>query len=61
LFVTLREEHSLRVFVNGVLKRIVGPQRDEMAGGWRILHNEKLHYFYSSPKIIKMIKSRRMR
>jgi hypothetical protein len=38
-----------------------GPKRDEVAGGWRKLHNEELHNFYSSPSIIRMIKSRRMR
>jgi hypothetical protein len=58
---TLREEHILRVFVNGVLRRIFEPKRNEMTGGWRELHNEELHNLYSSPDIIGMIKSRRMR
>jgi hypothetical protein len=58
---TLREEHRLRVFENGVLRRIFGPKRDEVKGGWRILHNEELHNLYSSPSIIRVIKSRRMR
>jgi hypothetical protein len=58
---TLREEHRLRVFENRVLKRIFGPKRDEEIGGWRKLHNEELHNLYSSPSIIIMIKSRRMR
>jgi hypothetical protein len=49
------------VFENRVLKRIYGPKRDEVTGGWRKLHNEELHNVYSSPSIIKMIKSRRMR
>jgi hypothetical protein len=48
------------VFENRVLKRIFGPKRDEVTGGWRKLHNEELRNFYSSPSIIRMIKSRRM-
>jgi hypothetical protein len=40
---TLREEHILRVFENRMLRRIFGPRRDEVAGGWRTLHNEELH------------------
>jgi hypothetical protein len=59
--VTLREEHRLRVFENMVLRRIFGPKRDEVAGGWRKLLNEELHNLYSSPNMIRMIKSRRMR
>jgi hypothetical protein len=58
---TLREEDKLRVFENRVLRRIFGPKRDQMIGGWRKLHNEELHRLYSSPSIIRMIKSRRMR
>jgi hypothetical protein len=58
---TLREDHKLRVFKNGVLRRIFGPKRDEVTGGWRKLHNEELHNLYSSPNIIRMIRSRRMR
>jgi hypothetical protein len=58
---TLREEHRLRVFENRVLRRIFGPKRDEVTGGWRKLHNEELHNLYSSRNIIRMIKSRRMR
>jgi hypothetical protein len=49
------------VFENRVLSRIFGPTRDEVAEGWRELHNEELHNLYSSPKIIRMIKPRRMR
>jgi hypothetical protein len=59
--VTLREEHRLRVFENRVLRRIFGPERDEVTGSWRKLHNEELHNLYCSPRIISMIKSRRMR
>jgi hypothetical protein len=58
---TLREEHRLRMFENRVLRRIFGPKRDIMAGGWRKLHNEKLQNLFSSPSIIRIIKSRRMR
>jgi hypothetical protein len=57
---TLREGHRLRVFENKVLRRILGPNRDEATGGWRKLHNEELHDFNSSPSIIRIIKSRRM-
>jgi hypothetical protein len=52
---TLREEHRLRVFENKVLRRIFGPKRDEVTGGWRKLHNEELCDLYSSPSIIRMI------
>jgi hypothetical protein len=58
---TLREEHGLRMFENSVLRRIIEQKRDEVRGGWRNLHNEELHNLYSSPSIIRMIKSRRMR
>jgi hypothetical protein len=44
-----------------VLRRIFGPKRDGVTGGWRKLHNEELHNLYSSPRIIRIIKSRRMR
>jgi hypothetical protein len=57
----LREEHRLRVFENRVLKRIFGPKRDEVMGEWRKLHSEELHNLYSSPDIIRKVKSRRMR
>jgi hypothetical protein len=49
------------VFENRVLKRIVGPKRDGVTGGWRKLHNEELHNLYFSPSIIRIIKSRRIR
>jgi hypothetical protein len=54
---TLRERNRLRVFENRVLK-IFEPKRDEMIGGWRKLHNEKLHNLYASPNIMRIIKSR---
>jgi hypothetical protein len=49
------------VFENRVLRRIFGPKRDEVTGEWRKLHNEELRDLYSSPSIIRIIKSRRMR
>jgi hypothetical protein len=61
LSLTLREEHRLRVFENRVLRRIFGPTRDEVTGGWRKLHNEELHGLYSSPSIVRVIKARMMR
>jgi hypothetical protein len=51
----------LRVFENRALRRIFGPKRDQVTGGWRKLHNDELHNFYSSPSIIRKIMSRRMR
>jgi hypothetical protein len=58
---TLREERRLRLLENRVLRRIFGPKRDEVTGGWRKLYNEELHNLYTSPSIIIMIKPRRMR
>jgi hypothetical protein len=58
---TFREEHRLRVFENRVLRRIFGSKRDEVTGGWRKLHSEELRDLYSSPVIIRKIRSRRMR
>jgi hypothetical protein len=49
------------VFENRVRRRIFGPKRDEVTGEWRKLHNKELRYLYSSPSIIRIIKSRRMR
>jgi hypothetical protein len=49
---TVREEHKLRMFENRVLRRIFGPQRDGVTGGWRKLHNEELHNLYSLSSII---------
>jgi hypothetical protein len=55
---TLREEHGLRVFENRVLRKILGPKRDE-DGSCRKLHNDELHSLYSSPNIVGVIKTRR--
>ena len=57
---TLREERSLRVFENMVLRRIFGRRRDEVTGDWRRLHNEEINVLYS-PNIVRVIKTRRMR
>jgi hypothetical protein len=56
-----KEEHRLRVFENRVLRRIFKRKRDEVMGEWRKLHNKELRDLYSSPSIIRIIKSRRMR
>ena len=58
---TLREERRLRVFEKRVLRRIFGPNRDEVTGEWRKLHNEKLNDLYCSPNIVRVINSRRIR
>jgi hypothetical protein len=57
----IREENRLRVCENRVLRRIFVPKREELAGGWRTLHNEYLHKLYSSPNVIRVMKSRRIR
>jgi hypothetical protein len=49
------------VFESRALRRIFGPKRDEVAGGWRKLHNKELHGLYSSSSIVMVIKARRMR
>jgi hypothetical protein len=56
-----REEHRLRVFEDRVLRRMFGPRRDEVIGGWRKLHNEGLHGLHSSPNLIKLKKRKTMR
>jgi hypothetical protein len=61
LSLMLREKTRLRVFESRVLRRIVGPERDEVTGGWSKLHNEELRNLYSSQSIIRMTKSRRMK
>jgi hypothetical protein len=48
---TLMEEHRLRVFENRVLRRIFGPERDEVTGGWRTLYNKELHNLYNQEKL----------
>jgi hypothetical protein len=59
-YLRLKEETRLRVFENRVLRRIFGPQREE-DGSWRELHNDELHSLYSSPDIVRVIKSRKKR
>jgi hypothetical protein len=61
LSLKLREEHRLSVFENRVLRRTFGPNRDEVTGERKKLHNEEHHTLFSSPNIIRRIKSRRMR
>jgi hypothetical protein len=56
-----REECRLRVFDNRVLRRVFGLKRDEVTGEWRRLHNKELYALYSSPNIIRVMKSRRLR
>jgi hypothetical protein len=58
---TFREKRRLRVFENRVLRRLFGTKRDKVRGEWRKLHNEGLHDLYSSPNIMRVIKSRIMR
>jgi hypothetical protein len=57
----LKEEHRLRVFENRVLRRMFGPKREEVAGGWRRLNDEEPHKLHVAPDIIRVIKLMRMR
>jgi hypothetical protein len=58
---TFRDEHRLRMFENRLLRRIFGPKMDKVKGEWRKLHHEELNELYSSPNIVRVTKSRRMR
>jgi hypothetical protein len=58
---TLWEDHRLRVFVNKVLRRIFGPKREKVVGGWRRLRRKELHKSYVSPNVIRLDKRRGMR
>jgi hypothetical protein len=53
---TSKEEHRIRIFVNRMLRRISGPYREEVVGGWRILHNVELRNLFASPNIIRVNK-----
>jgi hypothetical protein len=57
----IKGETQTRVFVNRVLRRIFEPKRDDVQGEWRKLHNEELRGLYSSPSIIRITKSRRIK
>jgi hypothetical protein len=61
LSLTLREQHGLRIIANRVPRKILVPERNEATGKWRILRNEEVYEMYSSPNIIRVNKSRRMR
>jgi hypothetical protein len=58
--VPLREQHRLRVFETGVLRKISGVTRDEARGKWRKLQNKQFYTLYSSPNVVRVIKSRIM-
>jgi hypothetical protein len=57
----IKEKHKLGVFENRAPRRMFGPKRDEIIRGWRKLHKEELRNFHSTPNIIRMIKTKRMR
>jgi hypothetical protein len=56
-----RQEHGLKVFENRLLRRILGPTKDEVTGGWGKLHSKEIHKLHFSANIVRAIKSRRMR
>jgi hypothetical protein len=58
---TLKEKHRLRVFENSMLRRMIGSKTDEVTGGCRKVHNEEFHNLYSSPSLIRIVKTGRMR
>jgi hypothetical protein len=58
---SFREKCRLRVFKNRALRKIIGPKGDEVTEEWKRLHNEELNDLYSSPTIVRVMKSRRMR
>jgi hypothetical protein len=60
-FLALREKHKLRMFVKRVLRRIFGLKSDQEEGEWRTQHKEELHYFYPSPRLIRIIKLNKMK
>jgi hypothetical protein len=53
----MREERRLRVFENRMLRRIFGPRRNEVTKEWKKLHNEELNDLYSTPNIVRVVKS----
>ena len=59
LFLTLGQEHRLRVFENGVLREVFGTEKDEVTGDWRKQYNETLHDLCCSPDVVRVIRSRR--
>jgi len=59
--ITLREGRRLRVYENRVMRRMFGPKREEVTREWRNPHNEELNDQYSSPSIVRLVKSRRIR